>query len=188
MVGSAAQIPEMCSTWYYFQDYQLPMTTRQPTAPAYRHYKPKDLAVVRLNGQDHYLGKYNSPASWRKYYELLAARCTANETPLAQAPPNYFPAAAGEAPPLSVKELCLAYFEFAQGYYRKGDKTTAEVECIRHTLRRLLRLYGDVPITQLGPKALKQVREEFIREDLARVTVNNNVARIKRMVRWGGRK
>jgi integrase len=52
------------------------------------------------------------------------------------------------------------------------------------TLRRLLSC-GDLPVTQLGPKALKRVREEFIREDLARVTVNNNVARIKRMVRWG---
>jgi hypothetical protein len=29
--------------------------------PKYRHYKPKDLAVVRIDGRDYYLGKYDSP-------------------------------------------------------------------------------------------------------------------------------
>jgi hypothetical protein len=28
--------------------------------PKYRHYRPKDLAVVRLDGKNHYLGKYDS--------------------------------------------------------------------------------------------------------------------------------
>jgi hypothetical protein len=31
--------------------------------PKYRHYKPKNLAVVRSNGKDIYLGRYNSPES-----------------------------------------------------------------------------------------------------------------------------
>ena len=33
------------------------MSTPTPTRlPKYRHFKPKDLAIVRLDGQDHYLG------------------------------------------------------------------------------------------------------------------------------------
>ncbi len=28
--------------------------------PKYRHYKPKDLAVVRIDGRDHYLGSRRS--------------------------------------------------------------------------------------------------------------------------------
>jgi hypothetical protein len=33
------------------------MPTRSPShLPKYRHYKPKNLAVVRLDGKDHYLG------------------------------------------------------------------------------------------------------------------------------------
>lgn len=31
--------------------------------PNYRHHKPKNLAVVRIDGKDHYLGSYGSPES-----------------------------------------------------------------------------------------------------------------------------
>ena len=40
--------------------------------PSYRHYKPKDLAVVRIDGHDRYLGKYNSLESREKYDRLIA--------------------------------------------------------------------------------------------------------------------
>ena len=40
--------------------------------PKYRHYKPKDLAVVRIDGRDYYLGKFGSPESHEKYHRLLA--------------------------------------------------------------------------------------------------------------------
>ena len=41
--------------------------------PKYRHYKPKDLAVVRLDGKDHYLGKYRvAKRAGRKYRRLVA--------------------------------------------------------------------------------------------------------------------
>jgi hypothetical protein len=33
--------------------------------PSYRHYKPKDLGQVVLNGRYHYLGKYGTPESLR---------------------------------------------------------------------------------------------------------------------------
>jgi hypothetical protein len=41
-------------------------------APKYWHYKPKGLAVVRIDGRDHYLGKYDSPESREKYHRLVA--------------------------------------------------------------------------------------------------------------------
>ena len=40
--------------------------------PKYRHYKPKNLAVVRIDGKDHYLGPYGSPESQDTYRRLLA--------------------------------------------------------------------------------------------------------------------
>jgi hypothetical protein len=50
---------------------------RQPTqSPKYRHYLPKDLAVVRIDGHDHYLGKHGSPESWERYHRLLAEGAT----------------------------------------------------------------------------------------------------------------
>jgi integrase len=154
---------------------------RSSAQPAYRHYKPKDLAVVRIDGKDIYLGKYDSPESWRKYYEFLAQRL-AGQSGGASVPRL---ASGTTSAPLSMKRLCLAYMEFAEGYYRKRGKQTAEVDCIRYALRRLLKLFGDIDAAALGPLALKQVREEFIRGGLRRSTINNNVARIKRMYRWG---
>ena len=47
------------------------MSTR-PRTPKYRHQKARGLAVVTLDGQDHFLGPYDSPESWEKYHRLVA--------------------------------------------------------------------------------------------------------------------
>lgn len=46
--------------------------TRSRRIPKYRHFKPKNLGVVRVDGRDIYLGKYDSPESWEKYHRLIA--------------------------------------------------------------------------------------------------------------------
>jgi hypothetical protein len=48
------------------------MSCRRRRIPKYRHYKPKDLGVVRVDGQDFYLGRYDSSPSWEKYHRLVA--------------------------------------------------------------------------------------------------------------------
>ena len=50
------------------------MAASPERTPKYRHYKPKDLGVVRIDGRDHYLGKFNTPESYEKYHRLLAER------------------------------------------------------------------------------------------------------------------
>ncbi len=46
---------------------------KQPRrVPRYRHYKPKNLGVVRIDGKDQYLGRYDSPESREKYHRLIA--------------------------------------------------------------------------------------------------------------------
>ena len=47
-------------------------TSRSRRIPKYRHYKPKNLAVVRINGKDHYLGRHNTPKSKEEYARLVA--------------------------------------------------------------------------------------------------------------------
>ena len=156
----------------------MPSKTTRP--PAYRHYKPKDLAVVRLNGKDIYLGKYDSPDSWRKCHEAIAKNWNSEEIPTSPT----FTVDSASAPPISVKRLSLAYIEFAEVDYLKDGKLSAEVDRIRYALRRLIKLYGDVMASDFGPKSLKEVRAEFIRCGQSRSTVNANVSRLKRMFRW----
>jgi hypothetical protein len=56
-----------------------PIPSRTPSRlPKYRHYKPKDLAVVRLDGEDHYLGRYGSEESRETYRRLIAERWKVN--------------------------------------------------------------------------------------------------------------
>ena len=40
--------------------------------PSYRHHKPTDRARVTVNGQDIWLGKWNSPESKTKYKRVIA--------------------------------------------------------------------------------------------------------------------
>ena len=46
------------------------MTKRRD--PKYRHHKARNLAVVRIDGKDHYLGRFGSEASRANYHRLLA--------------------------------------------------------------------------------------------------------------------
>jgi len=143
--------------------------------PKYRHHKARNQAVVRLDGKDHYLGPYDSPASREKYHRLVAEHISRQGSPV-------IPTAPGQ--PLTVQRLTLAYTDYAESYYLKEGKVTSEVACIEAAVRPLLKLYARTPAAEFGPKALKLVREEFIRKGLVRGTVNHNVFRVRRMFRW----
>ena len=84
--------------------------------PKYYHYKPKNLGVVRIQGRDIYLGKYDSPESWEKYHRLIAEHLAANGQPLP--PPQ--PETAG----LSIERVLLRYWKFAESYYQRDDAPT----------------------------------------------------------------
>src|SRR3954452_20709072 len=66
------------------------MPARSTRIPSYRHYRPKDLAVVRIDGHDHYLGKYDSPESRERYHRLIA-EWFAPRAPSPAAPPGHIP-------------------------------------------------------------------------------------------------
>jgi len=87
---------------------------------------------------------------------------------------------------ISVNELLLAYWHHAETYYRRADGTpAAELENLRLALRPLKSLYGNTPARDFGPMALKAVRQSMIDSGLSRRTVNQRVARIARVFRFG---
>jgi hypothetical protein len=47
----------------------MPRTNRPPS---YRLHKARNLAVVTIDGRNHYLGPYGSPESHEKYARLIA--------------------------------------------------------------------------------------------------------------------
>jgi hypothetical protein len=156
------------------------MNRPQQRLPKYRHYRPKDLAVVRLDGRDVYLGRHGSDESREKYRRVVAEWLTrvAPRPPAGPAQPD--------APGLTVAGLILAFWErHAERHYRHPDGSpTGELDNYRDSLRPLRRLYGLTPAGAFGPLALKAVRGAMIEAGLARTTINQRIGRIVRQFKW----
>ncbi len=110
-------------------DHESEIMSRKSDVPALREHKPSGLAVVRLNGKDHYLGRHGSPESQQKYHILIGKWLEGGRN-LAE-------------PDLTVASLCAKYWRFAQDYYRKPDRTpTGHQNTIRLALRHLNKTHG----------------------------------------------
>ena len=155
------------------------MPAKSPQVPKYRHYKPKDLAVVRIDGRDHYLGKYGSDASKERYRRVIAEHLV-SPLPVVTAPDK-----SSSEPGKAVGELIVAYWErHVTSYDVKNDRPTSEQGNIRQALRFLRRLYGNIQASDFSPLALKAVRQEMITSGRCRSLINKDVNRIKAVFRW----
>jgi hypothetical protein len=118
--------------------------------PAYCLHKATGQAVVRINGHDHYLGKYDSPESHAEYDRLIA-EWLANGRRL--------PGTATAPDGISVNELALAYWKWAVAYSRWDERGG---QCLKYALRVIKKLYGHTPARRFGPLALKACRQRMI--------------------------
>jgi integrase len=130
--------------------------SRCQSVPTYRLHKQSGQAVVTLTDglgtrRDVLLGKYDTGQSRAEYARVIGEW---------EASGRRLPAAASEG--LSVNELLLAYWQFAESYYRKNGEPTTQLERIRQALRPVRKLYGHTPAAAFGPKALKAVRERML--------------------------
>lgn len=152
------------------------LSTSNARVPSYCKHKATRQAVVRINGKDHYLGRYGTEASKRRYDRLI------NEW-LAHG--RQLPNSDGDAG-ASVNSLLLAYLQHAEGHYRRPDGSpTSELSLLKLALRPLKKLYGMTSATEFRPSRLKAVRQEMIESGLSRNTINKHIGRIKQVFRWG---
>lgn len=158
--------------------------------PPYCLHKSSGHAYVTLDGVPQYLGKHNSPASLKKYSQLIAQHAAGAIIEKAK------PLTIGSN--LTVAEVALKYIDYAKGYYKKNGRQTDEVQCIKSALRPLADLFPDVIANEFGPLMLKAVREAMIPERDKKVGrgkktvkvrwtrryINMSVNRIRRMFKW----
>ena len=139
--------------------------------PSYRRHKPTGQAVVTINGQDIYLGKWNTAAS-RAEYDRLIAEFLANGRQLRNESDT------------TVVEVINAYRKFAERYYRKNGCVTREYGCIKEALKIVRELYGRTTANEFGPLALKAVRQRMIDKGWSRGYINKSIGRIRRCFKW----
>ena len=142
--------------------------------PRYRKHRASGQAVVTLCGVDHYLGPHGTKASKRQY-DRLVAEWLENGRQLVLT----------ECGTITLVELCACYWKFAKEYYVKDGRCTKVAPAIRIALSYVKTWYGRDPVTGFGPLALKAIRQRMIDEGLSRRYINDHVARIVRMFKWG---
>jgi len=153
------------------------MARPKNTVPTYRLHKPSGTARCWVAGRWVTLGKYDSPESRAEYARILAELNVS---------PNAPQVAGGSAADITVNELLLRFWRFAEGHYRRPDGSpTNELPQFRQTFRLVRELYGHTPAKEFGPLALKALRQKMIDARWNRKLINQRVGRVRRVFKWG---
>ncbi len=152
------------------------MPVGRRNVPSYRLHKARGLAVVTLGGKDHYLGKYGSPESHACYHQLLAEYFAHGNVVADREDEDVLPP--------TINELLVPYLEFVDRYYVKGGLPTKQPGLIRSALKSLRRTFGHTPAEAFGPRSLKTVQNEFVRQGLTRGGVNRLTALVVQFFAW----
>jgi len=143
-----------------------------PKPPRYCRHKACNQAYVRIDGEQIYLGPWNSPESRERYDELIIQWRRDHDV-------------TGQFS-LTLGQLCLLFTKHADDYYRRPDGTpTGEANNIRGALKHVCMMYRAVPVCEFGPMKLKAVRQRMIDRGVVRTSINRHIARVKQMVKWG---
>ncbi|HUG71773.1 MAG TPA: site-specific integrase [Pirellulaceae bacterium] len=144
------------------------------SVPKYRKHKASGQAIVTLDGQDFYLGPYDSRPSWREY-DRLVGEWQQNGRRLPQV---------GQHSTLTMAELMNAYRMFAAGYYVKHGQPTDTIYGIRAMLKLVRASYTHTRVLDFGPLALKALQSQMIESGSSRRYINDHLHRIRRMFKW----
>ncbi|MCA8953508.1 MAG: site-specific integrase [Planctomycetes bacterium] len=158
--------------------------------PSYLLHAATGQAFVRIEGQNHYLGKHGTAES-REAYERVVLEWKAHGRVLRRVDPT-----------MSVAALVAAYWEHVEheNLYTKNGQVTSERSCLTIALRPVVRLFGSKPACEFGPQDLITARKALCappeppkdgkrpRRDrlgpTVRKSVNKHVNRIRRVWRW----
>ena len=143
--------------------------------PKYRLHKGSGQALVQINGERIYLGKYGSEESKEKFRRLVAEFLAGGQKPKAdsQSLPSPWPR------PIKVKQLILAFWRHAKQRYVKNGQPTSEIRSFKTALRPVRQLYGRELVTNFGPLALVACRQKLIDAGYCRKRINQHVGRIR---------
>ena len=150
-----------------------PRKVTSKPVPQYRFHRARSCAVVTLNGRNHYLGEWQSPASLEKYARLLSQWQRGElEAPEPAGGPT-------------VGSLALRYMEHAARYYVKDGKPTNQVSVCKAALRHCCELWASLPVAEFSPLKLQAVIARMVEHGCSRTYANKLLVCIKIAFKWG---
>lgn len=145
--------------------------------PKYRRHSSRNVAFCEVQGRRKYFpGAYGSSESKEAFRRFLIEWETEGR-PAAPPPPE------GET--VTITELVSAWWKHAQTWYLKDGVPTGTTENFRPILRLLREVYGSVDVREFRPRCLEAIQKKLIDAGHARRYINDNVDRIRLIVRWG---
>jgi integrase len=163
--------------------------TKRGTPPSYRRHSSGQACVTIRDAtgrrREILLGPWNSTQSKTEYARVLA-ELASNGGHLA----GRGPGSLASHPDLSINELIVAFWRYAEEHYRRpDDQPTGELDNLRDALHPLRQLYGNMPTSSFDSLALETIQDHLVRSGrLARTTINARINRIRRVFRWAVRK
>lgn len=144
--------------------------------PSYCKHRASGQAVVRLSGEDFYLGPHGTKTSHLAYDRAIAEWLARGRQPINRRDEDI----GGQA----LIHVLAAYIDHAEIYYRKNGEPTNEVKSIKLAIRVVRELYARTPAAEFGPLKLQAVQHEMIRRGLSRKNINKQISRIVRCFTW----
>ncbi len=140
--------------------------------PVYGNHKGS--ARTTVNGKRIYLGEYNSPVSIAAFEKISAdweaAHCERRPTVNTE---------------LTVSRLAVLFLKHAEKEYRRDGQPTGETANFRGALQSMNNLFHGVRVIDFGPKKLKQLQHQLVKDGLAQQTINGRIRRVKQVFDWG---
>jgi len=103
--------------------------------PKYHLHKGSGQALVEINHERIYLGVHGTAESKEKYRRIVAEWLESRNIPAA-------PGGNGRHNhSISINEMLVAYWQFAETYYCKDGEPTKELECMKEAMWPLSQLY-----------------------------------------------
>lgn len=136
------------------------------TFPAYpRRPHSTGLARVIVHGKTLYLGKHNSPESWRRYQQIRTA----------------YDAGVTD-PGMTLGDVCKRFFDEYVDVRFAHNKDERDV--FRAAIDRTVKLFGPWPAAGFSPACYDTLRKAMQKQGLASTTIAHYLRRVRVMLRW----
>lgn len=145
--------------------------------PPYRKHCRGQAFCVH-NGKTTWLGKWGTDESRAKYRRFLQSLEASDQSTATVAPIS-------AADHSLVMQLIDSYLLHAERYYvDRNGRPSKEFRGVEWALMQATPLFGEEPVSAVGPRMIRDLQNNLIARDYARSYINKTVGRVRRMFKW----